>query len=157
MAPRAVADPVDHSRSENSRLGLLLRAHRREGQMTQAELARELGVQQQTVARWETGSSLPQRRLWPDVARFIGMSSEEFRKLLASSLDESQTGLVLPMYPSGDVPSSALRDELRVDETAVLRQEFLSSFVRLLAAGHPFSADAIERVLRELRIGEPHG
>lgn len=41
-------------------LGARIRAHRLNNQMTQAQLADQLGVTQQTVARWEQGS--PPRR-----------------------------------------------------------------------------------------------
>ena len=45
-----------------------IRAFRLERQMTQAQLATELGVQYQTVSKWETETSVPDTIMLPAIA-----------------------------------------------------------------------------------------
>ena len=43
------------------RIGNFLRELRRQQNLTQEQLAEQLGVSRRTVSRWETGSNLPDR------------------------------------------------------------------------------------------------
>lgn len=41
--------------------------------LSQAGLARELGVEAVTVSRWERGENLPRRGLWPKLQALTGL------------------------------------------------------------------------------------
>jgi transcriptional regulator with XRE-family HTH domain len=47
---------------------------RRQRNITQDVLAQALGISVQAVSKWETGNSLPDIMLLPDIARFFGVS-----------------------------------------------------------------------------------
>ncbi len=76
----------------------LLRQRRSEHGMTQAELARLLGVQQQAVNRWENDKDVPRRETVRVIARVLGISGSEIAAALGY-VDEQATpqeGLRLP-------------------------------------------------------------
>lgn len=45
--------------------------------MTQAELAKELGIDRSTVAKWETGKANPRVELLPKLAEILNCSIDE--------------------------------------------------------------------------------
>lgn len=47
------------------------------GDMTQAELAKELGIDRSTVAKWETGKANPRVELLPKLAEILNCSIDE--------------------------------------------------------------------------------
>ncbi len=53
-----------------------IRRLRREKDLTQDDIARELGVSYQAVSRWETGSSYPDVELLPALAAIFGVSMD---------------------------------------------------------------------------------
>lgn len=55
-------------------IGNTIRALRTEKQMTQASLAAALGVQYQSVSKWETGTTLPDTAMLPRIADVFGVS-----------------------------------------------------------------------------------
>ena len=58
------------------------------------DLARELQVTQQTVARWESGD-VPQRRLHVEIANFLGLDLDSFYSLI----DDAPTVNVVRLHP----------------------------------------------------------
>lgn len=54
-----------------------IRALRQKRQMTQTELASELGIQYQTVSKWETGVTVPDVAMLPRIADYFGISMDE--------------------------------------------------------------------------------
>ena len=69
-------------------LGDNIRRFRRSMDMTQEQLAEQLGVSFQSVSRWENGTTYPDMELLPALARIfsvtvdvlLGMSDEERKK-----------------------------------------------------------------------------
>lgn len=59
-------------------IGEKLRAMRRESGMTQAELARAVGVSHTSVVQWETGVRAPSVRHAVELSRVLGASPTEF-------------------------------------------------------------------------------
>lgn len=59
-------------------IGEKLRAMRRESGMTQAELARAVGVTQHSIAQWETGGRAPSMRHAVELSKVLGASPTEF-------------------------------------------------------------------------------
>ena len=56
--------------------GEVLRAARVEKGWDQAQFARQLGaVSQQTVSRWERGTSRPRRAMIPEIAEVLGIEA----------------------------------------------------------------------------------
>lgn len=54
-----------------------IRTLRLEHQMTQAQLANKLGVQYQTVSKWETGTTIPDTAMLPCLADLFGITIDE--------------------------------------------------------------------------------
>ena len=77
-----------------------IRAMRLSRRMTQAELAEVLGVQYQTVSKWETGATIPDVALLPRIADYFGISMDEL-------FGRKQAGC------SGEMPEDQLRFLLR--------------------------------------------
>lgn len=50
-----------------------LQKRREELNLTQDELAAQLGVKGMTVSRWERGESLPRRKVWPKLQEITGV------------------------------------------------------------------------------------
>lgn len=55
-------------------IGITIRTLRTQRQMTQAALAAALGIQYQTVSKWETGTTLPDTAMLPRIADVFGVS-----------------------------------------------------------------------------------
>jgi transcriptional regulator with XRE-family HTH domain len=71
----------------------MLRAKREADDLTQAQLAAQFGVRQQTIGAWERGER-PQGRFVPVLAEYLGIESDaELRRILdqASSQRERRT------------------------------------------------------------------
>jgi transcriptional regulator with XRE-family HTH domain len=47
---------------------------RREHELTQEDVAALLGVRGMTVSRWERGSTLPHRKIWPKIREKTGIT-----------------------------------------------------------------------------------
>lgn len=58
-------------------IGRRIREYRTKRKVTQAQLARELGVQFQTVSKWETGNAQPGIDLLPPLADALGVSIDD--------------------------------------------------------------------------------
>ena len=54
-----------------------IQALRKEANIKQTQLAESLGVTQQAVAKWETGTSLPRADLLPKLADVLGCTVDE--------------------------------------------------------------------------------
>lgn len=48
--------------------------------MTQSELATQIGVKRTTIAMWESGSSLPRTDKLPELARIFGCTIDDLFK-----------------------------------------------------------------------------
>ena len=59
------------------KIGAFLKTLRREKNMTQEQLAEQLGVSSRTVSRWETGSNIPDISLLAELAEFYDVSIPE--------------------------------------------------------------------------------
>ena len=68
---------------DNTKLGSLIRALRREAGMTQRELAEALGVTDKAVSKWERGLGCPDVSFLPQLSRLFGVDLE---KLLQGDL-----------------------------------------------------------------------
>lgn len=61
----------------------MLRRHRLAKGLTSAELAKRIGCSQAAVSTWETGRSLPTPKLFPKLARVLGIRAIRLTKLLS--------------------------------------------------------------------------
>lgn len=57
----------------NSRLAATIKAARTRLRWRQVDLASGLGVTSTAVSKWEAGTRQPSRRLWPNVAKLLGL------------------------------------------------------------------------------------
>ncbi len=67
-------------------LGSRLRRQRRADDLTQAELAKQFGVRQQTIGAWERGER-PQSRFFAELRRYLGLDEREFLTLIDSQAE----------------------------------------------------------------------
>ena len=78
--------------------------------MTQSELADALGVQFQTVSKWERQITLPDTAILPDLAQALGASIDQlFREgtwSCSSEIPEEETALLLNTYSSAYSPEA---------------------------------------------------
>ena len=58
-------------------IGENIKRLRRERELTQEQLADELGVSFQAVSRWEQGQSYPDVEMIPEIALYFGVSADE--------------------------------------------------------------------------------
>lgn len=73
--------------STDRSFGSVLRAFRTRGQLTQHQLAAQLGVRRNTLGSWERGDFLPQSRgVVLELARCLHLNDHETRQLLEASL-----------------------------------------------------------------------
>src|SRR5258708_11588074 len=67
--------------------GELLKTYRKRKQLTQKQLAQQLGVHANTISSWELGTYLPATRgLVLELARHLALDEQETRQLLEASL-----------------------------------------------------------------------
>ena len=59
------------------KIGGFLKELRLERQMTQEQLAEQIGVSRRTVSRWETGNNLPDLSVIVELADFYGVDLNE--------------------------------------------------------------------------------
>lgn len=59
------------------KIGAFLKALRKEKNMTQEQLAEQLGVSNRTISRWETGNNMPDIGLLTEIAEFYNVSIPE--------------------------------------------------------------------------------
>jgi len=103
-------------------LGEVLRAARVEKGWDQAQFARQLGtVSQQTVSRWERGTSRPRRAMIPEIAGVLGLE--------AGKLLDAMSGAQLPSAGSG-LPVRPLLSELPL---GMLAEDVFERFAAELA------------------------
>ena len=77
----------------------LLSRRRQEAHLTQAELARRVGVKQQTVARWERGTSTPSRDMLTRVASAFGEPDDEWVRIAGRNDASDRLRLLAPVRP----------------------------------------------------------
>lgn len=87
-----------------------IRRLRLERQMTQAQLANELGVKYQTVSKWETETSVPDTDMLPMIADTLGVTIDELfgrRKTgCVSSIPDNRTAFLLQTYSQMYAPEA---------------------------------------------------
>ena len=87
-----------------------IRMFRLERQMTQAQLANELGVQYQTVSKWETETSVPDTNMLPLIADALDVTIDELfgrrRTGCARSIPDSRTAFLLQTYSQMYAPEA---------------------------------------------------
>lgn len=59
---------------DQEKIGKFIKAKRSEKKMTQEDLASELGVNNKTVSRWETGKYMPDLSMFPVISKVLGVS-----------------------------------------------------------------------------------
>ena len=62
------------------KVGAFLKDLRKEKEITQEQLAEELGVSGRTISRWETGKNMPDISLLVEIAEFFDVSIPEIIK-----------------------------------------------------------------------------
>jgi len=75
-------------------IGENIKRLRRERDMTQEELAEQLGVSFQSVSRWENDTCYPDMELIPEIAAFFGVTADELMGLNAAR-EEAEIRAVL--------------------------------------------------------------
>lgn len=76
-------------------LGFIIRSLREQNHLTQAALAKKVGVTDKAVSKWERGISYPDVSLFPKLADIFGVSAEE---LLRAGSDEGQPSRLVKIF-----------------------------------------------------------
>ena len=66
---------------DKTSLGITIAALRKERGMTQLDLARQLGITDKAVSKWERGLSCPDLYTFPRLAEILGASVEELMQV----------------------------------------------------------------------------
>lgn len=67
-----------------------IRARREKANITQAELARRVGVTRFTVCKWESGARSPDKQFWAPLAREIGVTVQELHPAMAACMGDAR-------------------------------------------------------------------
>ena len=86
--------------NEQQSMGSVIRRLRMERDWTQEELAARLGVSGQAVSKWETGQSLPDISQVPQLARTLGVTTDELFGM-------EEQGNDFPLFDQGADPEKA--------------------------------------------------
>jgi transcriptional regulator with XRE-family HTH domain len=78
-------------------IGENIKRLRRERDLTQEELAEQLGVSFQSISRWETGACYPDMELVPSIAAFFGVTVDSLMGLDAAR-EETEVKKVLDEF-----------------------------------------------------------
>ncbi|MBQ8075428.1 MAG: helix-turn-helix transcriptional regulator [Oscillospiraceae bacterium] len=62
---------------DQMKIGAFLKALRKEKNLTQEQLAEQLGVSNRSISRWETGNNMPDSSLLTEIAEFYDVSIPE--------------------------------------------------------------------------------
>jgi ribosome-binding protein aMBF1 (putative translation factor) len=108
--------------------GELLRAARVRLGWDQGQVARQLGVGQQTVSRWERGETCPARTKAPDIARILCIEVQQVLRAMAASK---------PASPAATTPIRPLLTELPLGMLAEDVFERFSTDLAALLYPHP--------------------
>jgi len=88
------------------RIGNFLRELRRQQNLTQEQLAEQLGVSRRTVSRWETGSNLPDLDVLIELSDAYGVGLRELldggRRGEEMNEEEKETARKVAAYSSGE-------------------------------------------------------
>ena len=60
-----------------NKIGQLIAQFRKEKQLTQKNIADELGLQSKTVSKWETGQGLPAITYWPQLSEILDVDLQQ--------------------------------------------------------------------------------
>lgn len=61
----------------NMNMGSAIKKLRMESKITQEEVAQHLGISFQAVSKWETGTTMPDISLLPEIAAFFGVRIDD--------------------------------------------------------------------------------
>lgn len=64
-------------------------AGRRSASLTQAQLAKRLGIDKQTISRWERGTNTPRWNMLPRIADALGLTEDELIGSHGESLQQA--------------------------------------------------------------------
>ena len=79
-------------------MGAMIAALRKEKGMTQADLARELGITDKAVSKWERDLSCPDISSIPKLAEVLGVTVDELMQSKAASKEEkTDAGKIIDM------------------------------------------------------------
>ncbi len=99
----------------NLQLSENIKRLRREKNLTQEDIATELGISYQAVSRWETGLSYPDIELLPELAAMLGVSMD-----ILFGMDEKSEEMKLAQY---DMESDAATN---ADEQIKLTKKYIA-------------------------------
>lgn len=79
------------------KIGAFIRDIRKESGLTQEQLAEALGVSQKSISRWETGKTMPDYSLLPDICKVLGINMAELleaERIEGDSVSKKQVTVV---------------------------------------------------------------
>ena len=81
------------------KIGAFIRDIRKESGLTQEQLAEALGVSQRSISRWETGKTMPDYSLLPNICEVLGITVAELleaERIEGDSVSKKQVSIMAP-------------------------------------------------------------
>lgn len=128
-----------------------LRELRNEKEISQKELAAELFVSQQTVAKWETDRSTPNPEMISKIAQYFEVSSDYL--LGISNLKSAAVKNSEAADENKKMSVLNKKDERQIEKILERAKKELTSQEGLMFDGDPASPEAIESILSAMELG----
>ena len=126
-------------------LGTKIKQLRQRCDMTQEQVAQKLNVSNQTVSKWETGTSNPDLYMIVPIARLFGVTTDELLDFSAAS-DKLRLEELQKQYKE-TFKTGNIQDRLEISKQAV--KEFPTDMKWLNSYGWDIWCDAIEKLKGE--------
>ena len=117
--------------------------------LSQVQLAEQMYVTRSTIARWETGSRMPDATMIVRLAKCLGTSAEKLFSLLSENED---TGNIIMVDDEGII----LQDGLQILEE-VFPQAVITGFVRPSEAVRYAQDNRIALAFLDIELGKSNG
>ena len=132
-------------------IGENIRKYRKQMEMTQEQLAEQLGTSVQSVSRWESGGGYPDMELLPELARVFGVSVNELFESAEQNLtEEKMRKQFVALCREENPPAEKIAEQLR--RIRMMLPKDAPAIAGFLFNIHPKKIGYSSEILQELRL-----